>query len=108
MLAELFGGVHLVKEIATKPRFDYIRKTKAVTDQFGIDEQEAIVADLPQTNILQGKIAKRVAKHYLAKFYLGLGFESSDGSSYDQAIKYDSDVLNGKYVKENHEKARFS
>ncbi|WP_157470575.1 hypothetical protein [Cyclobacterium amurskyense] len=52
MLAELFGGVHLVKEIATKPMFDYIRKTKAVTDQFGIDEQEAKVADLPQTNIL--------------------------------------------------------
>ncbi len=41
-LAELFGGVPLVKEIVTLPQYDFVRSTRVETYQFAIDEMEAV------------------------------------------------------------------
>jgi hypothetical protein len=95
ILAELFGGVPIVTEIATEPRFDYVRETRAATYQFAIDELEAILDNLPETTVQDGRIVKGAAQHYLAEFYLGLGIETSNASAYDQAIKHASDVIDG-------------
>lgn len=95
ILAELFGGVPIVTEIATVPRFDYVRETRAAVYQFAIDELEAIVNDLPETTPQDGRLVRGAAQHYLAEFYLGLGIETNDASAYDQAIKYASDVIDG-------------
>jgi hypothetical protein len=95
MLAELFGGVPIVTELASEPRFDYERATREATYQFAIDELEAIVDDLPETTPQGGRLVKGVAQHYLSEFYLALGIETSNASAYDQAIKYASDLIDG-------------
>lgn len=71
MLAELFGGVPIVTEIATEPKYDYQRATREATYQFAIDELEAILVDLPETTVQDGRIVKGAAQHYLAEFTLG-------------------------------------
>ncbi|MBR9775883.1 MAG: RagB/SusD family nutrient uptake outer membrane protein [Cytophagales bacterium] len=95
MLAELFGGVPIVTEIATEPKYDYQRATREATYQFAIDELEAILVDLPEITVQDGRIVKGAAQHYLAEFYLGLGITSTDASAYDQAIKHASNVIDG-------------
>lgn len=95
ILAELFGGVPIVTEIAREPRYDYERATREATYQFAIDELEAIVNDLPETTSQDGRIVRGAAEHYLSEFYLGLGIETSSNAAYDQAIKYASDVIDG-------------
>ncbi len=95
MLAQLFGGVPIVTEMATTPRFDYERATREATYQFAIDELEAIVNDLPETTTKGGRIVKGVAQHYLSDMYLSLGIETSNTAAYDQAIKWASDVIDG-------------
>ncbi|WP_346861084.1 RagB/SusD family nutrient uptake outer membrane protein [uncultured Draconibacterium sp.] len=95
MLAELFGGVPIVTELATVPRYDYVRATREDTYQFAIDELEAIVDDLPETTTQGGRLVKGAAQHYLSEFYLALGIETSNASAYDQSIKWASDVIDG-------------
>ena len=94
ILAELFGGVPIVTETVTEPRFDYERATREETYQYAIDELEAIVGDLPETTAQDGRLVKGAAQHYLSEFYLGLGIETSNSTAYNQAIKYASDLIN--------------
>lgn len=95
MLAELFGGVPIVTEVAKEPRFDYARSSREETYQFAIDELEAIVNELPEITEQGGRLVRGAAQHYLSEFYLALGVESSNATAYDQAIKYASDVIDG-------------
>lgn len=95
LLAELFGGVPIVTELASEPRFDYERTTREATYQFAIDELEAIIDDLPETTTQGGRLVKGAAQHYLSEFYLALGIETSSSAAYDQAIKYASEVIVG-------------
>ncbi len=95
ILAELYGGVPLVTETATEPRYDYVRETRAATYQFAIDELEAIVNDLPLTTTRDGKLVRGAAQHYLTEFYLGLGIETSSNAAYDKAIQHASAVIDG-------------
>ena len=94
-LAELFGGVPIVTEMATEPRYDYVRATREETYQFAIDELEAIVNDMPETTTQGGRLVRGAVQHYLAEFYLALGTETGSSAAYDQAIKYASDVIDG-------------
>lgn len=95
MLAELFGGVPIVTELAKVPRYDYERASREAVYQFAIDELEAIVNDLPETTNQAGRLVKGAAQHYLSEFYLAMGIETSNSSAFDQAIKYASDVIDG-------------
>ncbi|MCG8581867.1 MAG: RagB/SusD family nutrient uptake outer membrane protein [Bacteroidales bacterium] len=94
-LAELFGGVPIVTEMVTKPRYDYVRATREEVYNFVITEMEAILDDLPETTSQDGRLVKGAAQHYLSEMYLALGIETSNTSAYDQAIKYASDVIDG-------------
>jgi hypothetical protein len=95
MLAELFGGVPIVTELVSEPRYDYERATREACYQFAIDEIEAIVGDLPETTTQGGRLVKGAAQNYLSEFYLALGIETSSSAAYDQSIKYASDVIDG-------------
>ncbi|AWW28677.1 RagB/SusD family nutrient uptake outer membrane protein [Echinicola strongylocentroti] len=95
MLGELFGGVPIVEELVTEPRFDYTRSTVEETYQFAINELEAVLPDLPETNPQSGRIVKGCAQHYLSEFYLALGIETNSSDAFDQSIKYSSEVIDG-------------
>jgi len=94
-LAQLFGGVPIVEELATEPRFDYARASRAEVYQFAISELEAAVPNLPETTEQPGRVVKGAAQHLLSEFYLSLGIETSSTEAYDQAIQYASDVIDG-------------
>jgi len=101
-LGELFGGVPLVEEIYTQPRYDFERSTRIETYQFAIDEMESVVDDLPVTTSSGGRLVKGVAQHNLAELYLALGTQlAEDGNSgeaqqaFTKSITYASDVIDG-------------
>ncbi len=94
-LAQLFGGVSIVTEVANEPRFDYVRSSRAEVYQFAIDELEAILNNLPETTDQPGRVVKGAAQHFLSEFYLSLGTETSSSTDFDQAIEYASDVIDG-------------
>jgi len=97
-LGELFGGVPLVKEITTKPRYDYTRATRMETYQFAIDEMEAVLNDLPVTTPNAGRLVRAVAQHNLCQLYIDKGvLQEADGgdasAAYDRAITYANDII---------------
>lgn len=101
-LAELFGGVPIVTEIATEARYDYKRATRAETYQFAITELLAIENDLPNTTPAGGRIVKGVAQHNLCELYLALGTQlAADGNTagaqtaFAQSIAYGNKVIDG-------------
>ncbi|WP_299436179.1 RagB/SusD family nutrient uptake outer membrane protein [uncultured Maribacter sp.] len=95
MLAELYGGVPIITELAVEPRFNYVRATREETYQFAIDEIEAILSDLPETTAQGGRIVKAAAQHYLSEFYLAKGIETSNSEDFNMAIQYASDIIDG-------------
>jgi hypothetical protein len=99
-LAELFGGVPLVKEITLVPRYDYVRATRLETYQFAIDEMEAILPDLPVTVAEAGRLVRAAAQHNLCQLYLGRGvalaMEGNDATgAYQRALGYANEVIDG-------------
>ncbi len=99
-LGELFGGVPLVKEIVTSPRYDFERTTRVQTYQFAIDELEAILNDLPVTTAIKGRLTKGAAQHLLCQLYLDKGLANeADGAdpkaAYQKAIDNGNAVIDG-------------
>ena len=99
-LGELFGGVPIVKEIVSSPRYDFERSTRVQTYQFAIDELEAILNDLPVTTTIKGRLTKGAAQHLLCQLYLDKGLANeADGSdpkaAYQKAIDNGNAVIDG-------------
>ncbi len=101
-LAELYGGVPLVTDIVTTPRYDFTKETRANVYQFAIDELEAIENDLPETTATGGRLVKGAAQHNLCELYLALGIElASQGNAggaqaaYTKSISCGDKVING-------------
>ena len=99
-LAELFGGVPLVTETASTPRYDYTRATRMDTYQYAIDELEDILNDLPVTTEHAGRLVRAAAQHNLCQLYIDKGVlsESEGGDSkaaYNKAISYANDIIDG-------------
>ncbi len=101
-LAELYGGVPLVTEIATAPRYDYTRETRVNIYQFAITELEDIENDLPETTAIGGRLIRGAAQHNLCELYLALGTQlAADGNSsgaqadYSKSISYANKVIDG-------------
>jgi hypothetical protein len=99
-LAELFGGVPIVTEIATEARYDYKRASRAETYQFAITELLAIENDLPVTTPAGGRIVRGAAQHNLCELYLALGTQlAADGNAagaqtaFAQSIAYGNKVI---------------
>jgi hypothetical protein len=100
-LAELFGGVPLVKEITLVPRYDYVRATRQETYQFAIDELEAILPDLPVTTTEAGRLVRAAAQHNLCQLDIDLGVAlamsggGDAGGAYQRALGYANEVIDG-------------
>ncbi len=88
-LGELYGGVPLVTEFYTTPKYDFIRSTRAETYQQAITDLEDAVSGMPDYPEEAGRVAKGAAYHYLAEAYLALAIDQDNNSTYlDQAISY--------------------
>ena len=99
-LGELYGGVPIVKEIISSPRYDYQRATRLETYQFAIDEMEAILNDVPETTPEAGRIVRAVVQHNLCQLYIDKGVTlkelgQDDKAAYEKAIQYANTVIDG-------------
>jgi hypothetical protein len=101
-LGELYGGVPIVKEITTSPRYDFERTTRVETYQYAIDELEEILNDLPETATTAGRLVRGAAQHNLAQLYIDKGValeaEGKAGeakTAYDRAVAYAGAVIDG-------------
>jgi hypothetical protein len=101
-LGELYGGVPIVTEITTSPRYDFERASRVATYQFAIDELEAILNDLPETTSTPGRLVRGAAQHNLCQLYIdkgvALGEEGKSGEvkpAYEKAISYGNAVIDG-------------
>lgn len=101
-LGELFGGVPIVTEISTVPKFDFERATRVETYQFAIDELEAIENDLPETTSIGGRVVRAAAQHNLAELYLAMGTQLADdgktaeaSAAFAKSISAASAVIDG-------------
>lgn len=101
-LGELFGGVPIVTEIASAPRYDYERTTRSETYQYAIDELEAILDDLPETTTSGGRLVRGAAQHNLCELYLAMGtdlesegFSSEASAAFSQSIAYGDELIDG-------------
>ncbi len=94
-LAQLFGGVPIVEEVATEPKFDYTRASREAVYEFAIADLEAAVDDLPVTTTQPGRVVRGAAQHFLSELYLSLGIITGDDADYDEAIAYASELIDG-------------
>lgn len=97
-LGELYGGVPIVTEITTSPRYDFERSSRVETYQFAIEELEAILNDLPETISQPGKIVRGAVQHNLVQLYVDKGIALESGESkaaYDKAITYANQLIDG-------------
>lgn len=101
-LGELYGGVPLVTEITTTPRYDFVRATRVETYQFAIDELEKCLNDLPDKTLIGGRLVKGAAQHNLCQLYLDKGIElDQNGMSgeaqiaFTKSISYGNDLIDG-------------
>ena len=98
-LGELFGGVPLVTEVATEPRYDYARSSRLDTYQYAIDELEGSLNDLPETTAEAGRLVRAAALHNLCQLYIDKGVvleESGSGEAkeaYNKAVDYANQVI---------------
>ncbi|MDD4191450.1 MAG: RagB/SusD family nutrient uptake outer membrane protein [Mangrovibacterium sp.] len=101
-LGELYGGVPLVTETISEPRYDFTKETRVNVYQFAIDELEAIENDLPETTASGGRLVKGAAQHNLCELYLALGIElEANGdaggaqTAFTSSISYADKVIDG-------------
>ena len=101
-LAECFGGVFIVEDLCTEPRFDFERTTRVETYQYAIDELKDRLEDFPVTSPVKGKLVRGAAQHILAQLHLDMGIaleEEGRGeearASYEKSVEYASDVIDG-------------
>lgn len=98
-LAELYGGVPLVIEISTEPRYDYERASRLETYQFAIDEMEQCLI-LPETTPEAGKLVRAAVQHNLSQLYIDKGVVMAEEGgnateAYGKALEYANAVIDG-------------
>lgn len=101
-LGELYGGVPIVTEITTTPRYDFVRTSRVETYQFAIDEMEDILKDFPETTPIAGRLVRGAVQHNLCQLYLDKGIaldiegKSSESKiAYEKSIIYGNDIIDG-------------
>ncbi len=90
-LVHLFGGVPIIEEALTGPKYDYIRNSKEEVLNFMVEDLMFASQNLPKQNKGDGHLAGAAADHVLSETYIALG-------KYDLAIASASKVINdGQY-----------
>lgn len=90
-LGEMFGGVPIVTQFYTTPKYDFVRSTRVETYQQAITDLEDAVEKMPDYPTEAGRVAKGVAYHYLSEAYLALAtIQDNNVDNLNQSIKYAS------------------
>ncbi|MDF7816659.1 RagB/SusD family nutrient uptake outer membrane protein [Runella sp. MFBS21] len=92
-LANIYGGVPIVKQTITEPKFDFVRNSRLEVLNFAAKDLEEAVTLLP-LQVKDGRIPRAAAFHLLSEIYISLGMESKDASFYDKSISAASKVIN--------------
>lgn len=97
-LANLFGGVPIVEQEETSPRYDYTRATRLQVLEFAKTDLEFAVQYLPNVSSeasKDGRAFKAAAYHLLSEVYISLGLESGDNTYFDKSINAATQVIGG-------------
>lgn len=92
-LANIYGGVPIVKDKITEPKFDFVRNPRLEVLNFAAKDLEEAVNLLP-LQVKDGRIPRAAAFHLLSEVYISIGMESKDNSFYDKAINAAGKVIN--------------
>ncbi|AYQ31781.1 RagB/SusD family nutrient uptake outer membrane protein [Runella sp. SP2] len=92
-LANIYGGVPIVKQTITEPKFDFVRNSRLEVLNFAAKDLEEAITLLP-LQVKDGRIPRAAAFHLLSEIYISLGMESKDASFYDKSISAASKVIN--------------
>jgi len=93
-LGELFGGVPLVDQVYTTPKYDFERASRADTYKFAIADFEAALTGMPDYPTEAGRVAKGATYHYLAEAYLALATTmGNDKAMLDKSISYATSAM---------------
>lgn len=92
-LANIYGGVPIVKQTITEPKFDFVRNSRLEVLNFAAKDLEEAIILLP-LQVKDGRIPRAAAFHLLSEIYISIGMESKDASFYDKSISAASKVIN--------------
>jgi hypothetical protein len=92
-LANIYGGVPIVKDRIIDPKFDFTRSTRAEVLEFAAQDLET-ASQLLKLDVKDGRIPRAAAFHLLSEVYISLGMEKKDPSFYDKSIAAASKVIN--------------
>ncbi len=81
-LGELWGGVPIVTQFYTTPKYDFVRSSRMETYQQAISDLEDALDGMPDYPAEAGRIAKGVNYHFLAEAYLALAIDQDNNSQY--------------------------
>lgn len=98
-LISLYGDVPWVDRVTENPRTDFVRNAKQEVTQHMIEDLKVATINLPDnpSNVLDGKLTKWAAWHYLAEAYLW-------ANKPDSAILAANEVINSGYFKLNDQR----
>ncbi len=93
-LGELFGGVPLVDQVYTTPKYDFQRASREDTYKFAIADLEAALTGMPDYPSEAGRVAKGATYHYLAEVYLALAtIMNNDQTMLNKSIGYATSAM---------------
>jgi hypothetical protein len=91
-LANVYGGVPIVKERIVEPKFDFVRNSRVEVLEFVAQDLET-ASTLLDMNVTDGRIPRAAAFHLLSEVYISLGMEKKDDSWYDKSIAAATKVI---------------
>ena len=91
-LANIYGGVPIVRERITEPKFDFVRDSRADVLAFAAGDLE-LASQLLPTQVPDGRIPRAAAFHLLSEVYISLGMEKKDPAFYDKSIAAATKVI---------------
>lgn len=88
-LANLYGGVPIVEEVHSEPKFDFERASRNEVYEFAKNDLEFAAEWLPNTveSGQDGRATRAMANHLLSEVHISLG-------NYDEAIARASELIN--------------
>ncbi|MEZ4905297.1 MAG: RagB/SusD family nutrient uptake outer membrane protein [Spirosomataceae bacterium] len=92
-LANIYGGVPIVKERIIEPKFDFVRNSRVEVLAFAAKDLEEAAQLLP-LEVKDGRIPRAAAFHLLSEVYISLGMETKDATFYDKSVVAASKVIN--------------
>lgn len=97
LLAHAFGGVPIVTEPVTSPRFDYTRATRKEVYQQAISDAAEAQKNLPKESLQAGRIVKAAADHLLAELYIALADNGGENKPelLNKSVEASSRIIEG-------------